>query len=169
MIFLSVMMLVSSGCTKTESGLLGKRESLEKYADVFTLADIRRIISYPRTIEREVVKTPKAVHINFYIQTKKYKKRAGDEIFILHIEYLMSSASDLRNDMKTSEPVKGIGDYAWYESFKRGQSELIYYIADKNILVGLEGHNRGSAYPSSTLIDREGFILLAKLIENRLK
>ncbi len=168
MIFLSVMMLVSSGCTKKESDLQVERELLEKYAYIFELADLRRIVSYPHTIEREVVKTPRAVHINFYIKTKKYKKKAGDEIFILHIEHLMSSASELRNDMKTSEPVEGIGDHAWYESFERGQSELIYYVADKNILVGLEGRNMESDYPSSTLIDREGFILLAKLVEKRL-
>jgi hypothetical protein len=168
MMFLSVMMLLSAGCAKEESDLKEERESLEKYADIFTLADLRRIVSYPGTIEKEVVKTPQAVHVNFYIRTKKYKKKAGDEIFILHIEHLMSSESELRNDMKTSEPVKGIGDSAWYESFDRGQSELIYYIADKKILVGLEGRNRGSDYPSSTLIDREGFIFLAKLIEDRL-
>jgi hypothetical protein len=87
MMFLSVMMLLSAGCAKEESDLKEERESLEKYADIFTLADLRRIVSYPGTIEKEVVKTPQAVHVNFYIPSgcpcqflypdKKIQKEGG--------------------------------------------------------------------------------------------
>ncbi len=168
-IILSVILLIFSGCTNKDKELLSKRESLEQYADIFTLEDLRSVVTYTGVIEREVEKSPQAVHIRYYIQTKKYKKKPGNEIFILHLEYLMSSESQLRNDMKTSGPVNGIGDRAWYESFKRGQSELVFYIADRNILVGLEGRNRNSDYPASVKLNKEEFIRLAALIENRLK
>ena len=168
-IILSVILLIFSGCTNKDKELLNKRESLEKYADIFTLEDLRRVVTYTGVIEREVEKDPQAVHIRYYLRTKKHKKKSGDEIFILHLEYLMSSESQLRDDMKTSGPVTGIGDSAWYESFQRGQSELVFYIADRNILVGLEGRNRNSDYPASVKLNREEFIRLAALIENRLK
>ena len=169
LIIFACMILMSSGCTNKDKELPVERESLEKYADIFTLEDLRSVVTYTGVIEREVEKAPKAVHIRYYIQTKKHKKKSGDEIFILHLEYLMSSESELRDDMKTSELVTGIGDRAWYESFQRGESELIFYIADRNILVALEGRNRNSDYPSSTILNREEFIRLATLIENRLK
>ncbi len=169
LIIIACMVLISSGCTNKDKELPSKRESLEKYADIFTLEDILTVVTYTGVIEREVEKSPQAVHIRYYIQTKKLKKKSGNEIFILHLEYLMSSESELRDDMKTSEPVAGIGDRAWYESFQRGQSELVFYIADRNILVGLEGHNSNSDYPSSIKLNREEFIRLASLIENRLQ
>jgi hypothetical protein len=169
LIIFACMFLISSGCTNKDKELPVERESLEKYADIFTLEDLHSVVTYTGVIEREVEKTPQAVHIRYYLQTKKHKKKSGDEIFILHLEYLMSSESQLRDDMKTSEAVSGIGDRAWYESFQRGQSELVFYIADRNILVGLEGRNRNSDYPASIKLNREEFISLAALIENRLK
>ncbi len=72
-------------------------------------------------------------------------------------------------DMKTSEPITGIGNRAWYDSFESGDAEMIFYVADKNILVGIEGHTKGADNLTSTFINKKGFILLAKLIEKRLK
>lgn len=160
MIFLSVMILVSMGCIKKE------RDPLGKYSDIFTLADLRRVISYPGIIEKQVAIKPQAVHIKFYIQANT---RKGDEIFIANIEYLISSERELIKYMKTSEPITGIGDRAWYDSFEKGSAGLIFYVADKNILVGLEGRTKGSDYPPSTFINKEEFIIIAKLIEKRLK
>jgi hypothetical protein len=71
--------------------------------------------------------------------------------------------------MKTSESIIGIGDRAWYDSFTNGNADLIFYVEDENILVGIEGYTEGSDKPPTTLINKEGFILLAKLIEKRLK
>lgn len=164
-IFLSVIILLSSGCAKKE------RKSLEKYSDVFTEADLREVISYPGSIDRKVAVNPQGVHISFYllVNGNKDKEKKEDEIFIAHIEYLMINEKNLIEDMKTSESIIGIGDRAWYDSFPNGNAELIYYVADKNILVGIEGYTEGSDKPPSTLINKEGFILLAKLIEKRLK
>ncbi len=158
------MILISIGCSKKE------REPLEKYSDIFTVTDLRTVISYPGIIEKKVVKAPEGVHINFYVRESIHKKKNnGSEIFIAHIEYLMSSEKELIEDMKTSETISGIGGHAWYDSFKNGSAELIFYIPDKNILVGLEGYTKGEDFPPSTFIKKEGFIRLAKLIEERLK
>ena len=164
-IFLSVIILLSSGCAKKE------RKSLEKYSDVFTEADLREVISYPGSIDRKVAVNPKGVHISFHLLLigNKDKEKKEDEIIIAHIEYLMTNEKNLIEDMKTSESIKGVGDRAWYDSFTHGSAELIFYVADKNILVGLEGYTERSDKPPSTLINKDGFILLAKLIEKRLK
>jgi hypothetical protein len=162
---LSVIILLSSGCTKKE------RESLEKYSDIFTVADLREIMSYPESIERKVATDTKGVHIRFYHQVigSNNKEKEGDEILIAHIEYLETKEKNLIEDMKTSEPIRGIGDHAWYDSFGHGNAELIFYDADKNILVGIEGYTEGSDNPPGTLINKGGFIYFAKLIETRLK
>lgn len=162
--FLSVLILLSTGCAKKE------RESLEKYSDILALADLSEIISYPGYIEEQVVVNPEDVHISFHVRAiAADKKKKRDEIFIVHIEYLIIDKKRLIKDMKTSEPVSGIGDHAWYDSFKNGSAELFFYISDKNILVALEGYTEGSDNPPETLINREGFVHLAKLIEKRLK
>lgn len=162
-VFFLIMILLSTGCTKKG------RESLEKYSDILTVSDLRKAISYPGIIEKEVVKNPNGVHISFYAEVNTHEKREAGEIFIAHIEYLISSEKKLVNDMKTSKPITGISDRAWYDTFEKGNAELFFYIADKNILVGLEGRAEGSGYTPSTFIQKEGFILLAKLIEKRLK
>ena len=164
-LFLSVIILLSSGCAKKE------RQSLEKYSDVLTVADLLEVISYSGSIDRKVAVNPKGVHISFHLWVigNKNKEKKEDEIFIAHIEYLMTNEKNLIEDMKTSESITGIGNRAWYDSFANGSAELFYYVADKNILVGLEGYAEGSDKPPSTLINKEGFILLARLIEKRLK
>jgi hypothetical protein len=162
-IFLLILILILIGCAEKE------RESLEKYSDIITVADLREVISYPGMIEEAVTQGPEGVHITFYIEGGSLKKEKTKEILSVHIEYLISSERDLMKEMSTSEPLTGIADYAWYDDFKNGSADLIFYIADKKLLVGIEGYTKFSDMPPSTFIDKDGFIRLAHLIEKRLR
>jgi hypothetical protein len=170
-ICISILLFTTAGCINNSKKDV---KSLQKYSDIITVSDLRSVISYPGAIERTVTGNSEGIHLIFEDQSKPARNKdsreilVSREILITHIEYLKSSKADLIQDMKTSEALAGIGDHAWFTNYGKGNIDLIFYIADKNILVGLEGHAEGAKNKPSTFVNREGLVYLARLIEERL-
>lgn len=160
-ILLMIITVFTVGCSKNES--------FEKYSDIITEADLYEIISYSGSLEKQVKKSPKGVHLTF--GTEEFissDERKGHSVLVVHVEDMVVDVKELKNDMKDRELVRDIGDCAWYDNFGKGYNELIFYTSDKNIIVQLGGDTEESDHDPSTFIDKDALIQLSQIIESRL-
>lgn len=162
-ILLAVVMITAVGCSGN-----GK-ESLEKYENIITEDDIREIIYYSGIIDRSCNENTKnGVHLSFGTEGFLSREMDAESIFTLHVEYMFPKEKELINDMQGKEPLSDIGDLAWYSEASNGYSSLIFFIRDTNIIVELGSYNGESDHDPSILIDQEGLMQLAQVIESRL-
>lgn len=160
-ILLIIITVFTMGCSK--------KESLEKYSVMIMEVDLYKVMSYSGSLEKQVQKSPEGVHLTF--GTEEFissNARKGHPVFVGHVEYMVVDVKELKNDMKDREPVRNVGDCAWYDKFGNGYNELIFYTSAKNIIVQLGGHTEGSDHDPSTFIDKDALIQLSQMIESRL-
>ena len=146
-----------------------KKKKYDTNDNIITEDDIREIISYSGIIERSCNEnTKKGVHLSFGTEGFLSKEMSAESIFVLHVEYMFPKENELIDDMQGRQPLADIGDLAWYNEASNGYSSLIFYIRDTNIIVEMGCYNGDSDHDPSILIDKEGLIQLAQVIESRL-
>ncbi|MEE9613634.1 MAG: hypothetical protein V3W31_01610 [Thermodesulfobacteriota bacterium] len=176
-VLVAALALAASGCSGGEGGEGGEggkdtagREPLDRYEDIITEADLRERISYTGTIERNVEKSHKMIHFTFGPEGY-YLSGDGEwtAIFVAHLEYMTTHEETLLVDMGKNEPLPDQGEYVWYiKPSMTGYHRVLFYAKEKGIIVEVRGRAEGKDHDPSTVIDREGLVLLARIIKDGL-
>ena len=95
--------------------------------------------------------------------------REGYFVLVVHIETSVTSPDEIRLDMQGAgrDYIEGIGDQAWYTRFDNGAHNVIFHVAEKNLIVELSGSTRQHT-EADAWVDRDTLFEVARQVAARL-